>query len=86
MLALMLSPFSTWRGSQRKSMKVNRSRYTCPICREPLCLGPATNDVPIFLWCGTGRCKNKAANNGAHGKTEDEAFSALLENIDREES
>jgi len=63
---------------------MNTSRYCCPVCRQPLRLKSTPNG--FVLYCGYGPCRSKVSNDGAFGLSEQAAFEALLENIDKEES
>ena len=53
-----------------------KSDYTCPVCRQPLFKLPAAAGR-VLVWCGYGPCKSQAANDGASGLTEQEAFEQL---------
>ncbi len=56
-----------------------KSNLKCPVCNNPLNVErhPDTPDGYYILWCGVGRCPSTAANDGASGPTEQEAFEQL---------
>lgn len=40
----------------------------------------------ILLWCGYGACESLAANNGALGLTEEDAYVTLITAIEKEQN
>jgi hypothetical protein len=52
------------------------STHACPVCKQPLFKLPAAAGR-VLLWCGYGPCQSAAANDGASGLTEQEAFEQL---------
>jgi ssDNA-binding Zn-finger/Zn-ribbon topoisomerase 1 len=58
------------------------SEYNCPNCQKPLHL--ALINTGTLLWCGNGKCKSDACNQGATARSEAEAFKELEANWDKE--
>lgn len=57
--------------------------FRCPVCDSPLTVERVKLDE-FQLFCAVGRCPSEAANDGATGETEMEAFKALCKKIDAE--
>jgi len=64
---------------------IPKSKLLCPVCEQPLCVLPAAAGR-VLIWCGWGPCTSMASNDGAMGKTEEEALAQLKRYIDEEDS
>lgn len=61
----------------------------CPSCGNKLAVSFKSSPgvTPHYeVWCPVGRCPSEAANQGAQGRTEQEAFAALEKAIEAEEN
>lgn len=56
--------------------------HNCPVCHQQLMV--ASYRGGIVVWCANGPCRSIAANDGAEGVTEAEAFANLQKAIDKE--
>lgn len=71
-------------------MEVTDIAYKRPPC--PACNNPLRHSVEVgeggasehVVYCGVGRCPSDAANDGARGKTLDEAMEKLTKAINNE--
>lgn len=59
-------------------------RYFCPVCEKPLDLEKRDVDS-LGLWCAYGPCPSYAANDGAEGATESEAYYELVRKVEAEQ-
>ncbi len=50
----------------------------CPCCKTLLKTGFEMKDNHFVAWCGNGKCVSYKANEGATGKTADEAKQNLI--------
>lgn len=68
---------------------LTKSKFQCPVCKQPLTIAANGSEFPILLYCAYGPCcdidKELAimANEGETGKTEAEAFSKLESALDQ---
>lgn len=54
----------------------------CPACNQPLHVGFEISHNEFVAWCGHGPCKSEKANNGAYGKTEEQAQQNLIKQLE----
>ncbi len=50
----------------------------CPCCHTPLKTGFEMKDNHFVAWCANGKCASYKANDGATGKTEEQAQQNLI--------
>lgn len=64
-----------------------KSQFKCPACGQSLLL--ATDETRLLLYCGFGKCKNSAAEQGAEvplqRSTVYYAYQALVKAVEAEE-
>lgn len=61
----------------------HKSQFKCPACNTLLAMA-ANSGQRKLLWCEYGPCKSLAANRGAVGVNEQEAFNQLSDTIAEE--
>lgn len=63
----------------------NWSIHRCPVCGGHLrFIYERASERRVFMYCSIGRCHSEAANEGAWGLTEREAYDALRKAVDAE--
>lgn len=57
----------------------------CPVCNRPLTLSPVLEQGNVYMYCAYGPCESEAANHGASGISEREAYKKLCAAVEKEQ-
>lgn len=64
-------------------IKIELSKYNCPVCNQPL--QHKINKNRHILYCAFGPCESKAADMGTEDTSEQKAYNILVERVEEEE-
>lgn len=55
----------------------------CPCCQHPLHVGFELAENAFIAWCGYGPCSSMKANDGAFGRSEEQAMLNLVSKLNK---